>query len=91
MKLRGHPKYCKSLVELKRFVTAALPESMDGAPSLDDGSEIGSGHGSKGKRCWLNSNTDLKEMYKQHQGKKEILVWCYSENPEPKKTASASI
>ena len=35
------------------------------------------GHGAKGKQRWLASPEDLKDMYTAHEGKKEILLWCY--------------
>ena len=34
------------------------------------------GHGAKGKKHWLTSLDDHKEMYSIHKGKKEILLWC---------------
>ena len=37
------------------------------------------GHGPKGKQRWLITEGDLAEMYKCHQGKKEILLSCYKE------------
>ena len=35
------------------------------------------GHSCKGKQRWIVSE---KEMYKDHKGAKEILLWCYSKD-----------
>ena len=88
VKLQGQPKYCNTLAELKEFITTSLPESLEDPP-LDDVGYVEPGHGAKGKRCWLHTDADVMEMYKQHKGKKELLLWCYSVNPASKKSASA--
>lgn len=36
------------------------------------------GHGAKGRQRWLVEDKDLEEVYKMHQGKKEILLWTYT-------------
>ena len=35
---------------------------------------MGPGHGAKGKQRWLITDADVAEMYKAHEGKKEILL-----------------
>ena len=36
--------------------------------------------GIKVKKRWLTSEADLKEMYEAYKGKKEILLWCTTDN-----------
>ena len=36
------------------------------------------GHGLKGKKIWLLTDTDLREMYEMLQGKKSIQLWAYT-------------
>ena len=55
------------------------------------------GHGLKGKKIWLYTDTDLQEMYEKLQGKKCIQFWAYTHvttNPQSKgstaSTASSS-
>ena len=38
------------------------------------------GHGAKGKKRWITSEADLKEMYLAYGGKKEILLWCTTDS-----------
>ena len=38
------------------------------------------GHGCKGKQRWIVSEKDIEEMYKDHKGATEILLWCYSKD-----------
>jgi len=35
-------------------------------------------HGSKGRKLWVYADSDLRDMYKRHQRKKHVLLWCYS-------------
>ncbi len=81
-KLQGSPKNCKTIPELKKYITTTVPQSL-GLPPLDvSKSEVGyvePGHGAKGKRHWLHTVADLKEMYEKHERKKDVLLWCYSD------------
>lgn len=43
---------------------------------------IQSGHGCRGKQRWIVSEEDIEEMYKDYNGKGEILLWCYTNNKE---------
>ena len=38
------------------------------------------GHSCKGKQRWIVSERDIEEMYKDHKGAREILLWCYSKD-----------
>ena len=38
------------------------------------------GHGMNGKKRWLMSDDDLREMYSAHEDKGEILLWSYAAN-----------
>ena len=52
----------------------------DGKASVDGGfGYIEPGHGVKGRQKRLMSNDDIADMYAFHDGKKEILLWRYSE------------
>ena len=48
------------------------------------------GHGFKGKQRWLCSNVCLKEMYQEHKGRKEIVLWCYGKMGTRKCSAESS-
>ena len=51
----------------------------DGKVSFDEGfGYIEPRRGVKGKQRWLLSDEDVSDMYTLHDGKKEILLWCYS-------------
>ena len=73
VRLQCQSKVCDSLEELRTFIASSVPDSLDIVPSLHAGSELGylePGHGSKGKRCWLHTDADLADMYKQHKHEK---------------------
>ena len=38
------------------------------------------GHGTKGKKRWITCEADLKEMYVAYGGKKEVLLWCTTDD-----------
>ena len=83
VRLQGQ-KVCTTLDGLKEFIDKGLPVTGDNLPPVKE-VEIGylePGHGAKGKRCWLYTDDDLKEMYGKHKGKKELLLWCYSHKTE---------
>ena len=64
-----------SLKNLKEQVMS----KCDGKVSFDEGfGYIEPGRGVKGKQRWLLSDEDVADMYTLHNGKKEILLWCYS-------------
>ena len=64
-----------SLTSLKGQVMS----KCDGKVSFDEGfGYIEPGHGVKGRQRWLLSDEDVADMYTLHDGKKEILLWCYS-------------
>lgn len=35
------------------------------------------GHGAKGRQMWLNNDSDVANMYKECEDKREIMIWCY--------------
>ena len=58
---------------LHKLCPVKLPESAD----IQVGYII-PGHGLRGKQEWLCNNSDLKYVYACYEGKKEILLWCFS-------------
>lgn len=57
-----------------------IMSKCDGKASVDGGfGYIEPGHGVKGKQRWLMNNEDVADMYTVHEGKKEILLWCYAQ------------
>lgn len=94
IRLHGVTGQRTSVESLKEAVLEVCKENV----SLDNFGFIEPGHGVKGKQRWLISNEDLKDMYAIHQGKKEILLWCYTadqglkrcaqttDEPEPKRS-----
>lgn len=73
MKLHGITRKFHSIDDLKKAVVDVCKDMV----SLDSFGYIEPGHGAKGKQRWLASHEDLKDMYTAHEGKKEILLWCY--------------
>ena len=45
------------------------------------------GHGWRGKQRWITADEDLRAMYDEYRGKKEVLLWCLLPGEE-KHTAS---
>ena len=35
------------------------------------------GHGTKGKKVFINDNEDINDMKSVYDNKKEVLLWCY--------------
>ena len=67
-----------SLEELRKFIGRNLPSDVEDVPELELG-YIEPGHGSKGKKIWVCSDMDLKEMYQLHKGKRQVNLWCYTQ------------
>ena len=65
------PQRCfKSLDELREYTSRNVAGTCD----LEDNAKVDMGyikpgHGSKGKKVWLCSDSDLKAMYDAHNGK----------------------
>ena len=71
-----------TLTSLKEQVMS----KCDGKVSFDEGfGYIEPGRGVKGKQRWLLSDEDVADMYTLHNGKKEILLWCYSAQESSKR------
>ena len=76
-------KSLTQLQELKQAVDEACQEKI----SLES---IEPGHGARGKQCWLTCTDDLNDLYSVNNGKKEILLWCYTSDQAPMKRAHSS-
>ena len=66
-------RQCRSFADLKDFMEKNIPTGAVEMPNLHD-VEIGyiePGHGIKGRKFWLHTDTDVKEMYAKHRGKKK--------------------
>ena len=48
------------------------------------------GHGMKGRKQWLNNDDDVNEMYSNHMGKRNILLWAYSHVRNPAKKGESN-
>ena len=75
-------KQCEDLKELRLFLSSKVPP-IDNWPNFDD-TDMGyiePGHGLKGKKQWLSTDDDLTAMYEKHVGKRNILLWTYSNIP----------
>jgi hypothetical protein len=70
---------------MREFMARSVPKSCNvhDIYSVDIG-YIEPGHGFKGKKVWLLNDSDLKAMYKAHEGKKTINLWCYTEQARTK-------
>lgn len=72
--------YFKSLDELREYLGRNLPSACDVEDIAEvDLGYIEPGHGSKGKKVWLCSDSDILTMYNAHKGKRLINLWCYTE------------
>lgn len=75
-------KRCKNMSELREFLHAKVPPVEIGGKKPDfqtvDVGYIEPGHGMKGKKQWLITDSDIQEMYRKHMGKSSILLWAYS-------------
>ena len=76
-KLHGLVNLFISVEELKQ----AVEDTCDIDVALENMGYIEPGHRAKGKQRWLMRDADVSEMNRVHQGKKEILLWCYSVSP----------
>ena len=85
IKLHGMSEEFHSVDDLRRCVCEVCKEKV----VMDTFGFIEPGHGAKGKQRWLTSHEDLKEMYVIHQGKKEILLWCYAADQGQKRSQSS--
>ena len=70
-KLRQVTGVFKSIKELKKDVSAACCGDI----SIENFGYIEPGHANRGKQQWLSSEEDLKDMYRVHNDKSEILLW----------------
>lgn len=66
------------LDNLKKRVSEEFEEQING--SIKQIGYIEPGHGLRGKQRWLTSSVELEEMYALFQGRKEIMLWTFSEN-----------
>ena len=82
-KLYSITKKFDSIEELKQAVDEACQEKI----SLESFGYIEPGHGARGKQRWLTCTDDLNDLYSVYDGKKEILLWCYTSDQAPKKRA----
>ena len=82
-------KECKNLDDLRSFHAAKIPSvDVNGEEpyfSVVDLGYIEPGHGTKGRKQWLNNDEDVREMYTKHAGKRNILLWAYSHVKNPSK------
>lgn len=86
MKLHGITRKFQSIDSFKKAILDVCKEKVS---SLDNFGFIEPGHGTKGKQRWLTSQEDLNDMYATHEGKKEILLWCYQQDRSQKRRANS--
>ena len=88
-------KHCDSLDELKSFLTDKVPTVPDFCMPDFQQVELGyfePGHGTKGRKLWLYSDNDLKEMYCIYStpGRRVILLWCYTQTKTKSKVSKSA-
>jgi len=88
-------RYFKSVDGFRRFIAENLPDMPEIEKPDFVTVEMGyvePGHGSKGRKVWVYADSDLRDMYKRHQRKKHVLLWCYSKksSSQDKKTVKGS-
>lgn len=91
MKSRKKSEYCVLSLEYDQVfkdadhVRKELREAFPDRISCEAGDALGyiePGHGCRGKQRWITSDNDVSQMYDDHKGKKEILLWAYSREAE---------
>ena len=75
-KLHGVKRSFQKVDEIKETIKEYCDEYV--SVPIDSLGYVEPGHGAKGKQRWLITDADVADMYKAHQGKKEILLWCHS-------------
>ena len=75
---------------MKEFILDKIPADVPkpDADTLEFGF-ITPGHGLKGRKEWLYSNEDVKEMIKTHKGC-SVILWCYNCKKSVAPTASSN-
>ena len=90
-KFRVNMKF-STISMLKEELVHCFPDRITKPP--DQVCYIQPGHGVRGKQRWLSSDQDLKDMYIDYLGKKEIILWTYvslpDDTPVPKASRSTS-
>lgn len=76
----GLGKKCFTVHELREFLVINVPEVNGEKPDFTtvDIGYIEPGHGSKGRKQWINTDEDVEVLFSKHKGKKSILLWAYS-------------
>ena len=64
---------------MKEVIVATFPN--DFVSSTCQMGYIQPGHGAKGRQLWLSTDADVLEMYSACEGKKEILLWFFKNEP----------
>ena len=71
-------KCCKTLTDLRAFLSAEMStiEVSGEKPDFEvaDLGYIEPGHGMKGRKQWLSTDSDVQMMYEQHAEKCSILL-----------------
>ena len=72
--------HCSTLNDLKEFIWAKFPINRPlELLNLNLVDYIEAGHGAKGRKIWLDDDDDdVAKMYFDHEGKRKILLWCYT-------------
>ena len=76
-KLQGKEIYSNTETLRKDILNQFSDKFADGEIELG---YIAPGHGLKGKQKWICSDDCLTEMYQEHKGKKEVMLWCVSKD-----------
>ena len=79
-----------NIEQLEGFIKASFKEFHNYENKLCMG-YIEPGYGWKGKQQWLNSDTDLKELYSTYKEQKNnILLWCHLPSVEKSRKRSGA-
>jgi len=86
-KLQGKEVYSNIETLRKDILSQFSDKLVDGEIELG---YIAPGHGLKGKQKWICSDDCLTEMYQEHKGKKEVMLWCVSKAVSRKRSSNSS-
>ena len=70
----------KTVISLKKALCEYFPTFLTSSASDVEVGYITKGHGARGKQLWISDDIDIEDMYKEYQGKKEIILWFYTNN-----------
>ena len=77
-------RHFSSVEELQRSLGEHFSDHISDINNLELG-YITPGHGARGAQRWMVDEDDIADMYKEYEGRKEVMLWFYSSEKETSK------